>query len=216
MRYSKPCPPSAALAALLLAGASIASSAATAAPIKSLPANDWQRLSDEGWQLLVPSGSSSQTPVAALAPAVKVAMPITVPVAPAPKPTALPAPMPGSTQTSTAASNASASSAVLAAASTTAKAPPSPIAVPADLAMFRLVAGESVQSQLEEWAGRAGWKVLWKVPDSWIVPGEKGYQADFGAAAAAVVEDLASNGADVLIDVWQDNKTVVIHQGGVQ
>ncbi|RWA55731.1 pilus assembly protein [Cupriavidus sp. UYMSc13B] len=71
-----------------------------------------------------------------------------------------------------------------------------------------------MQNQLEDWGKRAGWKVLWNVPDTWIVPGDKAYGSDFAAAAQAVIEDLAANGADVLLDAWKDNKTVVIHQGG--
>ena len=82
------------------------------------------------------------------------------------------------------------------------------------LGSFELVAGVPVQTQLEGWAKRAGWKVLWNVPNSNIVPGGLPYGTDFATAVQAVISDMAANGADIYIDVWERNRTVVISQGG--
>lgn len=79
---------------------------------------------------------------------------------------------------------------------------------------FDLIAGESVEAQLQEWAKRAGWTVLWKVSDAWVVPGNKTYGADFESAVKRVTEDLAANGADIVGDSWRDNHTIVITQNG--
>lgn len=91
-----------------------------------------------------------------------------------------------------------------------------PTVLPAAQAIgsFDLVAGIPAQAQLEGWGKRAGWKVLWNVPNSWSVPGGLSYGTDFATAVQAVINDMATNGADIYIDVWERNKTVVISQGG--
>lgn len=86
---------------------------------------------------------------------------------------------------------------------------------PAAGAVFRLVKGEALQQQLQNWASRAGWTVAWNVPDGWIVPGDKDYGSDFESAVKRVVEELANNGADVVGDSWRGNRTVIISQNGM-
>ncbi|TPQ29980.1 toxin co-regulated pilus biosynthesis Q family protein [Cupriavidus pinatubonensis] len=81
--------------------------------------------------------------------------------------------------------------------------------------VYRLVKGEPLQQQLQRWAARAGWTVAWNVPDGWIVPGDKDYGGDFEGAVQRVVEELASNGADVVGDSWRGNRTVIISQNGM-
>lgn len=81
--------------------------------------------------------------------------------------------------------------------------------------VYRLVKGEPLQQQLEKWAARAGWTMAWSVPDGWIVPGDKDYGSDFESAVKRVVEELASNGADVVGDSWRGNRTVIISQNGM-
>jgi len=81
--------------------------------------------------------------------------------------------------------------------------------------VYRLVKGEPLQQQLQKWAARAGWTVAWNVPDGWIVPGDKDYGGDFEGAIQRVVEELASNGADVVGDGWRGNRTVIISQNGM-
>lgn len=93
---------------------------------------------------------------------------------------------------------------------------PTPVPeAPAVAEAFRLVKGEPLQLQLQQWAARAGWTVVWNVPDGWIVPGDKTYGTDFEVAVQRAVEELASNGADVVGDSWRGNRTVIISQNGV-
>ncbi len=106
---------------------------------------------------------------------------------------------------------------LVAAASALASSTPEPAAsvTPVSAARpFELVADESVEQQLLEWAKRAGWKVLWRVQDAWVVPGNKSYGDDFESAVQHVTEDLAANGTDVLGDSWRGNHTIVITQNG--
>ncbi|MFS8931433.1 toxin co-regulated pilus biosynthesis Q family protein [Cupriavidus taiwanensis] len=81
--------------------------------------------------------------------------------------------------------------------------------------VYRLVKGEPLQQQLQKWAARAGWTVVWNVPDGWIIPGDKDYGGDFELAVKRVVEELANNGADVVGDSWRGNRTVIISQNGM-
>ncbi|TDF64887.1 toxin co-regulated pilus biosynthesis Q family protein [Cupriavidus sp. L7L] len=104
---------------------------------------------------------------------------------------------------------------VVAAAPTKASTPAVPSVAPAAGAVFRLVKGEALQQQLQNWANRAGWTVTWNVPDGWIVPGDKDYGSDFESAVKRVVEELANNGADVVGDSWRGNRTVIISQNGM-
>ncbi|HDR9101283.1 TPA: toxin co-regulated pilus biosynthesis Q family protein [Burkholderia vietnamiensis] len=79
---------------------------------------------------------------------------------------------------------------------------------------FALVAGKSIQSQLQSWAVRAGWTVVWDVQQDWIVPNAATFAGDFVSAAQQVVEALASNGADVRADLYTGNRSMVVHQAG--
>lgn len=90
---------------------------------------------------------------------------------------------------------------------------PAPSIAPAG--MFRLVKGELLQLQLQKWAALANWTISWNVPDSWIVPGDRDYGGDFEAAVQRVVEELATNGADVVGDSWRGNRTIIITQNGI-
>lgn len=144
---------------------------------------------DSRWQRLAGDGRQSVPPEQAQ-PTLTAALPAPIPAASstegrAPAPAAISAPLP---------------------------VPPSSNAVAPQV--FRLHAGESLQTQLETWAKRAGWKVFWNAPDSWVVPNDKSYSPDFAESAGAAIEDIARNGADLVYDAWTDNNVVVIQQGG--
>lgn len=79
---------------------------------------------------------------------------------------------------------------------------------------FRLVAGISLQTQLRDWAKRAGWNLIWNITPDWIIPGPATYSSDFQDATSAVIRDIAAGGADVRADLYTGNNTVVIHEAG--
>ncbi|AOI94163.1 pilus assembly protein [Burkholderia pseudomultivorans] len=71
-----------------------------------------------------------------------------------------------------------------------------------------------MQSQLQSWAARAGWTVVWDVQQDWIVPNAATFVGDFVSAAQQVIEALASNGADIRADLYTGNRSMVVHQAG--
>jgi hypothetical protein len=79
---------------------------------------------------------------------------------------------------------------------------------------FSLQAGQSIQTQLQQWAKRAGWTITWNSPDDWIVPGDRAFGTNFEAATQSVFEQLSKNGADVRADIWVGNHSVVVDQAG--
>jgi hypothetical protein len=92
---------------------------------------------------------------------------------------------------------------------------PAEIQLPAS-GQFALVAGEPLEAQLFAWAKRAGWKVLWNLPEdnNWIVPGDQACGTNFETAVKQVIETLAANGIDIVGDSWRGNRTIVLSQSG--
>lgn len=81
-------------------------------------------------------------------------------------------------------------------------------------AIFALVGGESIEDQIKGWAEREGWKVEWKTPDDWIVPNDEPFDGDFVHSVTDAMTQLGNNGADVWVDVWVGNRTVVVDKAG--
>ncbi|WP_429500832.1 toxin co-regulated pilus biosynthesis Q family protein (plasmid) [Robbsia andropogonis] len=79
---------------------------------------------------------------------------------------------------------------------------------------FALVAGESLETQLNDWAKAAGWSIAWNTPDDWIVPHGTDFGADFQSAVTRVITAMSQNGADVRADIWRGNRTIVIDKQG--
>ncbi|MBA9834859.1 hypothetical protein CFB47_39620 [Burkholderia sp. AU27893] len=92
---------------------------------------------------------------------------------------------------------------------------PEPVPLPTPATpQFKLVGGESIETQLRGWATSAGWKLVWNVEPDWIVPNDQAYDGDFKAAATRAIKDLAANGANVVADGYPDNRTFIVHEGG--
>jgi len=80
--------------------------------------------------------------------------------------------------------------------------------------LWTLKANQAISVGLDAWAGASGWKVVWNVPQDWLVPNTVQFQGDFRAAATQVIQALAANGADIRADVYTANKTLVVHAAG--
>jgi hypothetical protein len=79
---------------------------------------------------------------------------------------------------------------------------------------FDLVAGQSLETQLQQWAKRAKWSVVWNATDDFIVPGGHSYGSDFVVAAQSVIDEAAANGAEFRLDIYKGNRSIVIDQSG--
>lgn len=73
-----------------------------------------------------------------------------------------------------------------------------------------LTAGGLVGQQIVSWGQRAGWNVLWRDGQDWVVPSSVEFHGDFSAAASQVLEDLSAEGASVHGVFYQGNHTLVI------
>ena len=80
--------------------------------------------------------------------------------------------------------------------------------------LWTLKANQAISVGLDDWAHASGWKVVWNVPQDWLVPNTVQFQGDFRAAATQVIQALAANGADIRADVYTANKTLVVHAAG--
>lgn len=81
---------------------------------------------------------------------------------------------------------------------------------------FTLRKGESIKSELESWAQRTGWEVIWRLSDTWLIPNGITYYGDFKTAATTVVQTLADNGIVIRCIANDGNKTMLIVGAGVQ
>jgi sarcosine oxidase gamma subunit len=90
------------------------------------------------------------------------------------------------------------------------------VASTTELSVFHLHAASSTEIQLKAWAKGAGWTVVWNTPDDWIVPVDHTFTTDFQEAAQAVLTALAENGADIRVDVYPDDRSVVVRQAGTE
>lgn len=76
-----------------------------------------------------------------------------------------------------------------------------------------LLPGKSLSKQMVDQGRDHGWSVIWKLQHDWIVPNKAAFSSDFPKAVQEIVRDLAANGADIGADVYQGNRTVVVHSG---
>lgn len=74
--------------------------------------------------------------------------------------------------------------------------------------------GYPIGQELQSWAKRVGWKVVWRYPVDRTSPNTATFTCDFPTAANQVIQTLAENGLDILCDGWSENRTFVVTQRG--
>ncbi|MGF6440600.1 TcpQ domain-containing protein [Paraburkholderia youngii] len=92
--------------------------------------------------------------------------------------------------------------------------PATPVAPAAD--PYVLVGGKSLQAQILGWGKRSGWAIDWRTPDDWIVPNDKAFSIDFEVAVRDVFDQASANGADVRVDIWEGNRSIVVDKTGAE
>lgn len=67
---------------------------------------------------------------------------------------------------------------------------------------------------LQKWASKSGWAIVWKTKKDWSVPNTTVYTGDFSKAVIGVVKDLNYDGAAPALHykVWNNNNTITIWQ----
>ena len=82
--------------------------------------------------------------------------------------------------------------------------------------IWTLTAGITVKENLEAWAEKAQWHVVWPPTlKTWVVPNETSFTGNFPDAAEKVIKTLADNGALVRAIVYEGNKNYVVYGPGL-
>jgi hypothetical protein len=71
-----------------------------------------------------------------------------------------------------------------------------------------------LHEELTDWAGRAGWQLLWQPGVTWRVAADASFLGEFPDAIASVIENLYLEGRPVRLVLWEGNKVaeVVSHE----
>jgi hypothetical protein len=83
--------------------------------------------------------------------------------------------------------------------------PPLSKATPLSERTWRLAAGAMIHEQLKRWARDAGWRLIWGLDTSWVVPADTVYRGTFDQAVADVIKDLYAQGKPVRLILWEKN-----------
>lgn len=77
---------------------------------------------------------------------------------------------------------------------------------------WELVAGETVDGQLQAWAKASGWQLNWKLDKSWRVAAPVTLSGDFQSVMEQVITALYAEGHPLRLNVWAANRYAeVIH-----
>ena len=87
-------------------------------------------------------------------------------------------------------------------------------ATPDPAPAWRVERDQPISQALAAWAARAGWVLQWEPSEDWLAPQATVFHGEFVAAAKALVEVLADEGANVRATFYQGNKTLLIRAGG--
>ncbi|HJV75119.1 MAG TPA: toxin co-regulated pilus biosynthesis Q family protein [Noviherbaspirillum sp.] len=89
---------------------------------------------------------------------------------------------------------------------------PAPIAIQP---IWTLTSGHTINQDMQAWASKAGWKLIWNMNQDWAVPATTNFTGDFQTAATTVINTMASNGALIRAQFYSGNKTLVVVGPGV-
>jgi len=81
---------------------------------------------------------------------------------------------------------------------------PPPTLTPAQV--WQLHKGLPVHTQLQSWAERSGWTLVWQHKASWLVAGDVEFEGGFEEALKEVIEGLFFEGKPIRLVLWQGNR----------
>lgn len=91
-----------------------------------------------------------------------------------------------------------------------------PVVVQDKLEQCELKAGLPLEDQILGCAAKAHWSVLWNIPGNWTAPNDATYTGNFEQVATQFFNQMAENGADIWVDVWEGNNTIIVTPTGAQ
>ncbi len=86
---------------------------------------------------------------------------------------------------------------------------------PPSVQTWSLQPGHTIGQDLQSWATKAGWKVVWNMSRDWAVPAPTTFAGDFQTAAGKVIETLTTNGALIRAQFYTGNNTMVVTGSGI-
>ena len=75
---------------------------------------------------------------------------------------------------------------------------------------WKMVAGQTINQELQLWASQAGWTVVWRLEKDWVIPASTTFTGEFQVAAGEVIKTLSSNGAIIQAHFFTGNKTMLV------
>jgi OOP family OmpA-OmpF porin len=91
-----------------------------------------------------------------------------------------------------------------------------PVVAQDKLEQCEFKAGLPLEDQILGCATKAGWSVLWNIPGNWTAPNNATYTGNFEQLATQFFNQMAENGADIWVDVWEGNNTIIVTPTGAQ
>jgi outer membrane protein OmpA-like peptidoglycan-associated protein len=91
-----------------------------------------------------------------------------------------------------------------------------PVVIQDKLEQCELKAGLPLEDQIVGCANKAHWSVLWNIPGNWTAPNDATYTGNFEQVATQFFDQMAENGADIWVDVWEGNNTIIVTPTGAQ
>lgn len=88
--------------------------------------------------------------------------------------------------------------------------PPPPVVV---AEMWTAPAGRHLKAVLQDWAGRAGWTVVWQSDHDYPLEATASFSGDFTEAARQLVAALATVAPAPYANFYKGNQVLVVHSG---
>lgn len=79
---------------------------------------------------------------------------------------------------------------------------------------WTLVGGQPIRDQMQAWADRAGWTIVWPERLNWLVPATASFTGDYTTVLSEIVTDIVKDGRSVRVHFYDPNHTAVVTTPG--